>query len=76
MKGDLILPGRKRGTDVQVAVVIDELHELYLEYHHTACSPFKMLRLDRYFYALEETAAVIMRPAKGGKEWDNRKRAK
>lgn len=72
MSGDLLLPGRRRGKEVLTAAAIDNLHELYLEYHHTACSPFKMLRLDRYFLQIEHVMAVCMRRTRGGREHDNR----
>ncbi len=36
------------------AAEMDQLSELYLEYHYTPHGPFKMLRLDRYFFALEK----------------------
>ncbi len=72
MSGDLLIPGRRRGTAARVGQAIEELHDLYLYYHHTSCGPFKMLRLDRYFWELEN-ALTFMRPTKGGSEWDNRR---
>ncbi len=73
MSGDLLIPWRRRGTAIQVGQAMEELHERYIEYHHTPCGPYKMMRLDRYFWELEN-ALIFMRPARGGSQWDNRKR--
>ena len=72
MKGELLLPGQRRGKEVQLARMMEILNELYLEYHHTACSPFKIIRLEHYFQQLE-VAMEFMQPADGGLEWDNRR---
>ena len=69
---DLLIPGRRRGKDIAARHMMEELAELYAEYHFSSNGPFKMLRLDRYFVDLEK-ALVFMRPTRGGKEWDNRR---
>ncbi len=72
----LVLPGRKRGRDAESAFAVEILHEVYLEYHHSRVNnPFKMLRCDRYFWELEVYMTRYMRLAKGGEEFDNRRRA-
>ena len=72
MKGEvLILPGLRRGQEVQLAHAMEVLNEHYFEYHHTACSPFKIIRLERYFHEIE-VAMGFMKSPKGGLEWDNR----
>ena len=76
MNVDLLVPGRRRGKEVQAGAAVEHLHELYLEYHHTACSPFKMLRLDRYFIHLDLAVGEFMQKTRGGEKWDNRRRSR
>jgi hypothetical protein len=72
-KDVLIIPGLKRDHELLFFEATDHLRGLHDDYRSSACGPFKMLRLDRYFLELDKVVAVCMRPAKGGNRWDNRR---
>ena len=72
---DLLIPGRRRGKELEASLEMETLAELYHEYHHSACGPFKMMRLDRYFFEIERVRDVYMQQPKGGGGLDNRRRS-
>ncbi len=56
------------------AVALDYLNEMYAEFYFSNVGPFKMLRLDRYFWEVDNFVNIYLGPFKGGEEFDNRRK--
>ncbi len=53
---------------------LDVLNEMYHEYECSAVGLFKKLRLDRYFWEVDNFVNMYLGPFKGGEEFDNRRK--